>query len=222
MKTKYALPVFIIIILFSFLIESNAQDLRPVVGTVTSFKKIRLNNARISAEKSGEIAITDSMGNFSIKCLNKDVLKVTASGFGDRKLKVGNESAYKIDLLFNDNVKNFDAAVSNGHVSALVLRNAIFENESKNTKDYSNYKSIYELIASEIYEVSVNGTVILNKKIKSFDSTPEVLLVVDEKIVRDISYVSPNYVKSVEFVEDVGATMYGSMAANGVLKITLK
>jgi len=221
-KTKYALPVFIIIILFSFLIESNAQDLRPVVGTVTSFKKIGLNNARISAEKSGEVAITDSMGNFSIKCLNKDVLKVTASGFGDRKLKVGNESAYKIDLLFNDNVKNFDAAVSNGHVSALVLRNAIFENESKNTKDYSNYKSIYELIASEIYEVSVNGTVILNKKIKSFDSTPEVLLVVDEKIVRDISYVSPNYVKSVEFVEDVGATMYGSMAANGVLKITLK
>jgi hypothetical protein len=222
MKTKYALPVFIIIILFSFLIESNAQDLRPVVGTVTSFKKIGLNNARISAEKSGEVAITDSMGNFSIKCLNKDVLKVTASGFGDRKIKVGNESAYKIDLLFNDNVKNFDAAVSNGHVSALVLRNAIFENESKNTKDYSNYKSIYELIASEIYEVSVNGTVILNKKIKSFDSTPEVLLVVDEKIVRDISYVSPNYVKSVEFVEDVGATMYGSMAANGVLKITLK
>jgi len=49
-----------------------------------------------------------------------------------------------------------------------------------------------------------------------------VLLVVDEKIVRDISYVNPNYVKSIEFVEDVGATMYGSMAANGVLKITLK
>ena len=90
-----------IIILFSFFIESIAQDLRPVSGTVTSFKKIRLNNARISAEKSGEVAITDSLGNFSIKCLNKDVLKVTASGFGDRKVKVGNESVYKIDLLFN-------------------------------------------------------------------------------------------------------------------------
>jgi hypothetical protein len=221
MKTKYALPV-ILFILFSLFIESIGQDLRPVSGTVTSFKKIYLNNARITAEKSGEVAITDSLGNFSIKCLNKDILKVTASGFGDRKIKIGKESVYKIDLLYSDNVKNFEDAVGNGHVSAEVLRNAIFDNESKNTKDYSNYKSIYELISSEIYEVSVNGTVILNKKIKSFDSTPEVLLVVDEKIVRDISYVNPNYVKSVEFVEDVGATMYGSMAANGVLKITLK
>lgn len=221
MKIKYALPV-IILILVSFFVESFGQDLKPVSGTVTSFKNIFLNNVKISAEKSGEVAITDSLGNFSIKCLNKDVLKVTASGFGDRKIKVGNESFYKIDLLYNDNAKNFDAAVSNGHISSVVLRNAIFENESKNAKDYSNYKSIYELISSEIYEVSVNGTVILNKKIKSFDSTPEVLLVVDEKIVRDISYVNPNFVKSVEFVEDVGATMYGSMAANGVLKITLK
>lgn len=208
--------------LVSFFIESGGQELRSVSGTVTSFKKIKLNNARISAEKSGEATITDSLGNFSIKCLSKDVLKVTASGFNDRKIKVGKESAYKIDLLYSDNVNNFEDAVGNGHISAEVLRNAIFENESKNTKDYSNYKSIYELIASEIYEVSVNGTVILNKKIKSFDSTPEVLLVVDEKIVRDISFVNPNYVKSIEFVEDVGATMYGSMAANGVLKITLK
>ena len=221
MKIKYALPV-IIIILFSFFIESGGQDLRSISGTVTSFKKIKLNNARISAEKSGEATITDSLGNFSIKCLSKDILKVTASGFGDRKIKVGKESSYKIDLLYTDNVNNFEDAVGNGHISAEVLRNAIFENESKNTKDYSNYKSIYELIASEIYELSVNGTVILNKKIKSFDSTPEVLLVVDEKIVRDISFVNPNYVKSIEFVEDVGATMYGSMAANGVLKITLK
>ena len=221
MKIKYALPV-IIIMLFLFFIESDGQDLRSVSGTVTSFKKIKLNNARISAEKSGEATITDSLGNFSIKCLSKDVLKVTASGFSDRKIKVGKESAYKIDLLYSDNVNNFEDAVGNGHISAEVLRNAIFEIESKNTKDYSNYKSIYELIASEIYEVSVNGTVILNKKIKSFDSTPEVLLVVDEKIVRDISFVNPNYVKSIEFVEDVGATMYGSMAANGVLKITLK
>jgi hypothetical protein len=221
MKINYPLPLFFII-LVSFFIESNAQDLRSVSGSVTSFKKIRLNKARIAAEKSGEVAFTDSLGNFSIKCLDKDVLKVAASGFGDRKIKVGKESAYKIDLLYTDNVKNFDDAVGNGHISAEVLRNAIFENESKNMKDYSSYKSIYELIASEIYDVSVNGTVILNKKIKSFDSTPEVLLVVDEKIVRDISFVNPNYVKSIEFVEDVGATMYGSMAANGVLKITLK
>ena len=221
MKRGKAL-LFILIILSSIAGESKAQDLRLVSGTVTSFKNVSLNRARIASEKTGEVVLTDSMGNFSIKCLDKDVLKVMASGFADKKVKVGKESFYRIDLLHNDNVKNFNDAVSNGHVSAEVLRNAIMEKESKNIKDYSNYKSIYELIANEIYEVRIDGNLILNKKVKSFDSTPEVLLVVDDKIVKDISYIIPMYVRSVEFIEDVGATMYGSMGANGVLKITLK
>jgi len=221
MKIINILPV-ILIILSSIAGESKAQDTRVISGTVTSFKNVRLNKATITSEKSGEVTLTDSMGNFSIKCLNKDNLKVTASGFADKKIKVGKDSFYNIDILYVDNVKNFNEAVNNGHVSAAILRNAIIEKESKNTKDYSNYKSIYELISSEIYDVKVEGNVILNRKVKSFDSTPEVLLVVDDKIVRDISYIMPMYVRSVEFVEDVGATMYGSMAANGVLKITLK
>ncbi|MBK7134606.1 MAG: hypothetical protein IPH69_17855 [Bacteroidales bacterium] len=33
---------------------------------------------------------------------------------------------------------------------------------------------------------------------------------VDEKITSDISYVNPTYVKSIEFVDDVSATMHGS------------
>lgn len=45
---------------------------------------------------------------------------------------------------------------------------------------------------------------------------------VDNKIVSDISFVNPTYVKTIEFIDDVGATMYGLSGANGVLKITLK
>jgi hypothetical protein len=220
MKIKNIIPVILIIL--TIINEANAQDFKLVSGKITSFKTIRLNKIKVTAEKSGEVVFTDSLGRYSIKCSDKDVLRASASGFDERKVKIGKGSIYDIDLTYNDNVKNFNDAVSHGHISAEVLKEAIMREESKNTKDYSNYKSIYELIASEIYDVKVNGTVILNKKVKSFDSTPEVLLVVDEKIVRDISYINPNYVKSIEFVEDVGATMYGSMAANGVLKITLK
>ena len=51
---------------------------------------------------------------------------------------------------------------------------------------------------------------------------PQVLYVVNEKIVPDISYINPTYVKSIEFIDDVGATLYGVQGGNGVLKITLK
>ena len=221
MKIKIVVSVSLIIMIF-FDCMAYAQDLRTVSGIVSSFKTIPLNNVKIDALKAGETSFTDSSGMFSIKCYSNDVLKVAASGFGEKKVKTRKESVYKIDLVYNDNINNFNDAVSNGHISSELLKNAILKEELKNAKDYSKYKSIYELIASEIYSVTVDGNLVYNKKIKSLDGTPEVLIVVDDKIVRDISYINPAYVKSVEFVEDVGATMYGSMGANGVLKITLK
>jgi hypothetical protein len=222
MKAKHVILIISTVLMVN-INGAFAQELsRIVTGIVTSFKNIPLNNVRVFATKSGKVALTDSSGRFSVECFNKDVLKVFASGFSGKNQKVGKESLYKIDLVYSDNVKNFNDAISHGHISETALRNAVFREESKNARDYSKYKTIYEAIASEIYNVRVNGTTIINTKVRSFDATPEVLLVVDDKVVRDISYINPDYVKSIEFIDDVGATIYGSMGANGVLRITLK
>lgn len=221
MKTKITfLSVFIISILFGTSLV--AQDLRSVSGVVTTFKTIPLKLVTVTSLKAGESAITDSAGTFSVKCFTKDELIVSASGFIEKKQKVKAGFVYKIDLVYRDNVKNFNDAVSHGHISDEVLRKAIFSEESKNIKDYSKYKTIYELIASEIYNVRVKGNTVVSTKRVSLNSTPLVLLVVDEKIVSDISNIDPGYVKSIEFIDDVGSTLYGSRGANGVLKITLK
>jgi uncharacterized protein with ATP-grasp and redox domains len=129
---------------------------------------------------------------------------------------------YSIDLLYKDNTANYNKAVNNGHITEDALRKAIFDEQSGNKRDYSVYTTIYELIENEIYNVTVRGTTIYNKKIRSFDQTPQVLYVVDNKIVPDISFVSPTYVESIEFIDDVGATIYGVSGANGVIRITLK
>ncbi|TFG44003.1 MAG: hypothetical protein E4H43_00975 [Bacteroidia bacterium] len=196
--------------------------MRSVSVVVTSFKTIPLKNVTVTALKSGESSITDSTGLFSLKCFRNDVLKVSAYGFVERKQKLKAEMVYKIDLVYTDNVQNFNKAVSHGHIGETVLRDAVFSRENKSTRDYSKYKSIFDAISSEIYNVRVNGNTIVNTKLKSFDRTPEVLLVVDDKIVSDISYISTEYVKSIEFVDDVSTAMYGAMGANGVLKIKLK
>ena len=221
MKIKIAFPVVFVMFMLS-ITATNAQDLRSVSGVITSFKTIPLKQVTVTSLKAGESAITDSAGTFSVKCFTNDVLKVSAAGFFEKKQKIKAGSVYKIDLVYKDNVKNFNDAVSHGHISDEVLRKAIFSEESKNIKDYSKYKTIYELIASEIYNVRVKGNTIVSTKRLSLNSTPVVLLVVDEKIVSDISYIEPGYVKSIEFIDDVGTTLYGSMGANGVLKITLK
>jgi hypothetical protein len=202
--------------------EAISQDKKSVTGIVTSFKKLPLNKVKITSSKSGEIVYTDSEGKFSMQSFEKDALNISAKGFENKKIKIGKENTYVIDLQYKENGTNFNAAISNGHISEDALRQAINSDKLKNIEDYSHYNSVFELISNEIYSVRVANNVVYNKKVKSFDSNPKVLYVVDEKIVTDISFVSPLYVKSIEFIDDVGATMYGSMGANGVLKITLK
>jgi TonB-dependent starch-binding outer membrane protein SusC len=221
MNSKY-LTVFSIFLLLISSLEAKTQENKSVTGIVTCFKNFPLNKVKITSSKSDEAVYTDSEGKFSVKSFEKDVLYISAEGFENKKIKVGKENTYVIDLQYKDNVTNFNAAVSNGHISEDALRQAINSAKLKNVKDYSHYNSIYELISNEIYSVRVANNVVYNKKVKSFDSNPKVLYVVDDKIVTDISFVNPLYVKSVEFVDDVGATMYGSMGGNGVLKITLK
>jgi hypothetical protein len=222
MKTRYFIAALLAMAGTCFNMTYSQENTRTVSGIVTTFRTIPLNNARVFADKTGKVVTSDSTGRFSIEVADKDVLFVSAAGFGNKKVKTGRDQIYSIDLLYEDNIRNFNDAVSHGHVSEKTLKDALMLQAKKNEKDYSKYKSIYDLIGSEIYNVRVNGNTIVNTKIRSFDRTPEVLLVVNDKIVPDISYIIPDDVKKIEFIDDVGTTLYGSMGANGVLKITLK
>lgn len=221
MKTKLYLILSILLLLF-FGIESKSQDKIMVSGTVTFFKNVPLNKVKVLAFKSGESTYTDSLGRFNLISFKKDILIVSASGFEKRNVKVGKQDMYIINLDYTNNPTNFKDAVSNGHISENALQQAINSGKQKKGKDYSTYSSIFELISSEIYDVRVTGSIVYNKKINSLNSNPQVLYVVDGKIVSDISFVAPADVRTIEFVDDVSATMWGMQGANGVLKITLK
>jgi hypothetical protein len=220
MKPKLII-IISVLIMFLQVSGTKAQEFKSVSGIVTAFKTIPLNNVKVSSSKSGEIAYTDSTGMFSIKTSDKDILTVTASGFMKKKLKIQKEKLYKIDLIYVNNLSNFNKVVSNGHLSDEVLRQAIISGSSGIQRDYSKYKSIFELVAGEFSNLRVNGTSIINTKRRSMGSQ-QILFVVNDRIVPDISFLIPDDVKTIEFVDDVGASLYGSKGANGVLKITLK
>jgi hypothetical protein len=215
---------FLLLCLATLLSTSSmkAQATYEITGMVTGFNNIPLNNVSVVAQKSGAKAATDASGLFSITSSSKETLVFTASGFKDRKVKTNKEKVYKVNLVYDFKPSSFEAATMNNHIGQEVLEKAMEAEARKNLKDYSRYTSIYELISNEVYSVRVSGSAVYNKKVKSMDSNPLVLYVVDDKIVTDISYISPLYVKSIDFIEDVGATLYGSKGANGVLKITLK
>jgi len=221
MNPKFVL-IISVLILFLKVSGAEAQEFKSVSGVITAFQTIPLNNVKVSSQKSKEVVYTDTTGIFKIKSTNKDILTISASGFVNRKFKVHEDNFYKIGVDYIDNVTNFNEAVSHGHISEDLLRKGIFSVIEKTRKDYSKYKSIYELIASEFYNLRVNGTTVNNTKRRSMGGSLQVLYVVNDRIVPDLSFVLPDDILKIEFIDDVGATLYGMSGANGVIKITLK
>jgi len=200
----------------------DGQEYVSVSGIVTTFKEIPLNHVTIKSLKAGDLANTDSLGRFSIRCLAKDILLVTASGFDGKRIKTNNSEPVMIDLVFSNKENSFANAVNNYHVSGEMLQEGINTHPAKGQKDYSKYTNIYELIDNEIHTVRVNGTSVTTTKIISMNLSAQVLFIVDGVEVSNISYISPRVVKTIRYSDGVDATMYGMRGANGVILITLK
>ena len=208
---------FIIVLCLIQSLSLNAQEKKTVTGTVTTFEVIPLNKVQITASKSGEVVYSDSLGNFSINCTDKDVIKISASGFDSKRVKAKKIDNPKIDLIYSNTNTSFKTAIKNGHISEELLEEAIVKYPLKGQKDYSKYLSIYEVITNEIMQVKVSGTSVQSKK-----TSRQVLYVVDGTIVDNLSYVVPGNLKSIRYIDGPAASQYGMRGGDGVLEIKLK
>jgi hypothetical protein len=221
MRTR-VICFFIIVLCQIQSLSLNAQEKKTVTGIVTTFKVIPLNKVQITASKSGEVVYSDSLGTFSINCTEKDVIKIFASGFDSKRVKVKKIDNPKIDLIYSNTNTSFKTAVKNGHISNELLEEAIVKYPLKGQKDYSKYITIYALITSEIPTVKVSGTSVESRKPSSSSGSQQVLYVVDGTIVEDLSFVVPANMKSIRYVDGPAATRYGLRGGNGALEIGLK
>ncbi len=220
MKLKFAIIISVLIMIIHG--SGAAQEIKSISGIVTTFRDIPLKNVKVTALKSKEITLTDSLGLFALKCWDKDVLIVTASGFFKKEIRVKKQNRYAIDLIFNNSDTSFNDAVKNGHIAKDVLQKAISLNPLQREKDYYKYSDIYELIKNEIPNVKVSGKSVMTTKVLSFTLSPQVLYVVDDMIVFDISFINTMDVKTIQYIDGVDASYYGARGANGIIKITLK
>lgn len=83
--------------------------------------------------------------------------------------------------------------------------------------------TIYDLISTRVpgVQVTSNNRIIV-RGVNSFRGTDSPLIVVNDQIVSSVDFLQPSDVKSIEFLKDAAASIYGSQGANGVLIIKLK
>jgi hypothetical protein len=220
-KKKMRIIVLIALVLIPEVI-AIAQKTGTITGEVFAFKIYPVNKAIVKSIKTGVTVVTDSLGKFTINCVENDNLLISASGFMENKIHIRKVAGIVINLQYGYKETSFNDAVGHNHISGRLLEEALKKYPVKGQKDYSKYSDIFALISTEIVNVRVVGTNVYTTKALSFSMSPQVLYVVDDMIISDISFISPAEVQKIEFFDDNRSSEYGMRGANGVLKITLR
>lgn len=217
--------VFLLFILLGMLYSANvrAQD-RVLHGIVTTFDSIPLIGASVKVQSTKQVALTDSLGMFSVGCNNNDKLKVSASGFFNQKVNVKEKIRFvAVNLHLKPGEKNRQIAIGYGYINDKNKLSAI-STLNDDEFDYNRYQNILDLIQSRFAGVQVvDGEIIIRGK-NSILSSNAALIVVDGVISDNsiLSTIKPIDVKSINIIKDGSTAIYGSRGANGVVIIDTK
>jgi TonB-dependent SusC/RagA subfamily outer membrane receptor len=213
--------VFCILSLISF--GAYSQE-RIIHGRVFTFDSIPLVNTNVEVKSTKQVVKTDSLGNFSVGCNSKDVLKVSANGFYTEKVELdGKIKVAVINLKLKPGAKNREIAIGYGHVLDSEKLNAVSTLNNKDV-DFSMYSNMNELIRGRFAGVQViNGEVII-RGVNSINGSSAALIVLDGVPVDNgiLTTLPPIQVKSINILKDGSSAIYGSRGSNGVVLIETK
>jgi len=217
---KKFLKLFIILLAVSISGFTSGQD-RIVHGIVTTFDSIPLIDAQVKVKSTKQTVFTDTLGRFAVNCDYEDKLKVSANGFYNQNVKLGEKIKYAaINLKMKPGEKNREYAIGYGHVTDVEKLNSV-SNLNKNDMDFSQYSDIYELIKGRFAGVQIINDEIIIRGINSINLSSAALIVVDGITVDAsvLSSIPPTQVESIDVIKDGSAAIYGSRGANGVVLI---
>ena len=213
----------IALIALMFFVASVVQaQTRVVHGTITVFDTYPVQHIEINSKKAKASSMTDSLGQFSIVCMENDVIKVNPEAFRAMKKKVHPDTdSVHLNLEFIDSEENREIAVGYGYISEKDLSFGVSHMENENDK-FCSYLNIFDLISGQLSGVTVVGhDVYVRGGTNSFSLSTSALYVVDDQTTSSISWIQPCQVKSINVLKDGNAAVYGSRGGNGVILIEL-
>jgi TonB-dependent SusC/RagA subfamily outer membrane receptor len=217
---------FYLILATAIIITSatHAQN-RVVYGNLTAYNSFPVMNVEVTSKKAKATTMSDSLGNFSIVCLEKDVIMVKPKGFQSVNKKVSAEDdSLQINLVFIDTKKNRELAVNEGYMTEINLNYAVSNLEEANN-DYCKYTDIYMLIRAtqgSSVTVSNSGVITIRGGNTSFSGMDQALIIVDGQPQISIDWIRPCIVQSIHVLKGSDGAIYGTRGGNGVVVITTK
>lgn len=202
-----------------FLAGSVFGQTRVIHGKLTVFNTFPVQNVKVVSKKGKSAIVTDSLGQFSIVCKKKDIIKITPKVFHPVSKRVGPDTdSLVINLIFIDTKKNRKIAIGYGYVNEKDLLYAVSNLEDENN-EFCNYSNIFDLINGRFAGVVVNNGGVFIRGQNSINLSTEALYVVDGMINSTIDWIPPCDIKSINVLKDGSAAIYGARGSNGVVLI---
>ena len=220
----------IVCLLFAIALSlSLSAQPRVVTGTVSVFKDMRLSNILVKAKKTGSSVLSDSLGNFQVVCEQKDVLEFSGKTFYKLKVKVKPcDNSVNVNMQFIAKPENAEMAVGYGYISKENATTA-YANLTNSQDDFCSYNDIFDLISAKCAGVNVGSSNVFpgseqSISMRGINSINQVnpLYVVDGVTTSQIANIVPCSVKSISFLKDSEAAIYGAAGGGGVILITTK
>lgn len=194
-------------------------------GKVTTYDSIPLIKAEIKAKGSGMEVLTDSLGQFSIECLDEDKLIITASGFRREKIKVNADDEFlDINMEMKEGQRNLELALGpDGHIREADKEKVSTINDKE--VDFSMYSDIYSVLRGQVSGVHIVGDKVFIRGQTTIGSADaEALFVVDGVIVSKFvfSSIPTSDIENIRVLKGSAASIYGSRGGNGVIEVDTK
>jgi len=219
------LAAIFICLLISLPVFSQTQVVR---GKVTTFNTYPVQNIEIASKKAKTAVRTDSLGQFELVCNEKDVILIKTKIFETFNKRVTPDDNFvTANLIFKDSKNNREAAVGMGFIEEDQLSYALVHLSHENN-DFCNYPDLFSLIRVKFPEVEIkrgaggSAQGIYLRGVKSINLETEAVYEVDGMIVKDISFVHPCEIGTIEIMKGGGTALYGTQAVNGVVIIKTK
>ncbi|MCF8224783.1 MAG: hypothetical protein K9J30_02770 [Bacteroidales bacterium] len=218
---KYCL-ILVSVIIFTSTVCAQTM---AVKGKLTAYNSFPVMNVEISSKKAKATTMSDSLGYFSIVCLEKDVVQIEPKGFQPENINVNNETDFlKINLIFIDTKKNRELAINSGYLTEIDLNYAT-ANLAEENIDYCKYTNMHSLLRATLgpsISVSNSGVITHRDGITSFSGMSPPLIIVDGQKETSIDWIRPCIVRSIKVLKGSDARIYGTRGDNDVVVITTK
>lgn len=220
----------LILILSGMLISASmlAQQ-RVISGRVSVFNNMNLGNIKVESKKTGSSVTTDTLGFYQLVCDQKDVITFSAKTFSTQKKRVKpTTKEVNVNMKFLPKPENVEMAVGYGYISKENATTA-YANLTRSQADFCSYNNIYDLISGRCPGVSVGSSGIARgteqditiRGVNSINQSNP-LFIVDGVPTSQIAHILPCDVKSISFLKDSEAAIYGASGGGGVILIETK